>query len=392
MFTHLSLTAIMAPGVPPPVHPKDRKLLRPLKSLGQPKTEIAGISFLRRTQYTADENGRARSDPTVARNFVKSSSKKRRQTDASKDESINVLRSVIKSFDIANPADAYKGPDTDHKIRGFAPTIAETDAWKKPLHPSNPKLKLVDAYPILPDLDALTDSNGYIVAKFAGNPANATDSYDERMEVGLLHPIELTAAKMVEFKSRVAAHEADPINYPDAGVPTFDYEFFLPDDVQTAKNMKKKLDVNNPERDDPKLYTHKGVSGHKDSFRLNLVRVYETGLHSNNSTHPYQEVALALFDPELEEQMAGITVGDASGGAISRQKGAYYHPIISKVQLKPRRSKHLAQMGLQAGAGSLDDTERIDAVDATVRELDEVELGLRTSYKATLGVVTEAKA
>lgn len=387
MFTYLLSTAIMAPELPPQVHPKDRKLLRPLKSLGQPKTEIAGISFLRRTQYTADETGRARSDPTVARNFVNPNLKKRRQTDASKDEPINVLRSVIKSFDIANPADAYKGPDTEHKVRGFAPTSVETDAWKKPVHPSNPKLKLVDAYPILPDLDALTDSNGYIVAKFAGNPANATDSYDERMDVGLLHPIELTAAKMVEFQSRVAAHEADPINYPDAGLPTYDYEFFLPDDVQTAKNMKKKLDVNNPERDDPKLYTHKGISGHKDSFRLNLVRVYETGLHSNNSAHPYQEVALALLDPELEDQ---ITVGDVSGRAVSRQKGAYYHPIISKVQLKPRRSKHLAQMGLQAGAGNLDDIERIDAVDAIVRELDEVELGLRAAYKATLGVVTEA--
>lgn len=392
MLTYLTFAAVMAPDIPPPVHPKDRKLLRPLKSLGQPKTENAGVSFLRRTQYTAEDVGRARTDPTAPRSLVNHSVKKRRQTDASKDEPISILRSAIKSFDIANPSDAYKGPDIELKIRGFAPTTAEMDAWKKPVHPSNPKLKLVDAYPVLPDFDALTDSNGYVVAKFAGNPANATTSYDERMEVGLLHPIDLTPAQMAEYKSRCAAHEADPVNYPNPGLPTFDYHFFLPADIQTAKNMKKKFDVNNPERDDPKLYTNKGKSGQKDSFRLNHVRIYETGLQSSNGTHPYQEVVLALFDPELEDQMAATTAGDGSGRASPRQKGAYYLPIISKVQLKPRRSKHLAQMGLQASAVNVDDTEKIDAADLTVRELDETELDLRATYKASLGVVSETKA
>ena len=384
-----SIAAIQAPLVPPPVHPRDRKLLRPLKSLGQPKTDTSGVSFLRRTQYTADETGRARIDPSGSRNLTNPNIKRRRPTDASRDEPINVLRSVIKSFDIANPEDAYKGPDTEHNIRGAASTSAEIEAWKNPQHPTNPKLKLVDSYPILPDLDAITDSVGYMVTKFAGNPSNAVDMYDERMDVALLRPIEPTPEQIADINAKRAAHEADPVHYPDPGPPAYDYEFFLPSDAQMARNIKRKFDIDDPGRDDPSLYavseSHKNTR--QESFRYRHVRVYETGLQSHNLSNPYQEVALALYDPEIEQQMAGIKVDDG-GVRRTRQKAAYYYPIVSKVQLKPRRSKYLASLGLPVRPGNNQDDEvgKYDAVDLVVRDPDDVESSSRASHKANIDV------
>ena len=378
------LLAIQAPLVPPPLHLKDRRLLRPLKSLGQPKNEVADVSFLRRTQYTAEDNIRARGEK--AGGLI--GSRRKKPNDTSKDEPINVLRSVIKGFDIANPEDAYKGPDTEQNIRGHAPTLAETEAWKNPQHPTNPKLKVLDSYPILPDHDAITDSVGYMVTKFAGNPSNATDSRDERMDVSLLHPIELSAEQQLDYQAKHAAHEADPVHYPAPGLPAFDYEFFLPSAEESTKNIKKKFNVDDPERDDPELYKGTGKNSSQGSFRYNNVRIYETGLQSNNSNHQYQEVAIALHDPELEKGKASTEpVEDIDAAKLDRhRKAAYYYPIVSKVQLKPRRSKHLAHLGTQAAAGNntTDEANKIDAVDLVIRDLDEIELSKRASHKAEL--------
>ena len=342
---------------------------------------------MRRTQYTADDTGRTRIDASGSRNSTNPNIKRRRPQDTSRDEPINVLRSVIKSFDIANPDDAYKGPDTEHNIRGAAPNPAELEAWKNPQHPTNPKLKLVDAYPILPDLDAITDSIGYMVTKFAGNPSNVTDVYDERMDVALLRPIEPTPEQIAEINAKRAAHEADPAHYPDPGPPAYDYEFFLPSNTQTIKNIKRKFDVDDPQKDDPNLYMayEDPKTPRQESFRFKHVRVYETGLQSHNLNNPYHEVALALYDPEIEEQVSGIKINGV-GGERARQKAAYYYPIVSKVQLKPRRSKHLASLGLPLRPGNNQDDEvgKYDAVDLVVREPDDAEFTSRASHRANI--------
>ena len=385
MLANIILLAILAPLIPPPIHPKDRRLLRPLKSLGQPKSEVAGVSFLRRTQYTAEDHNRARAEKAGSAS-APVESRRKKPNDASKDEPINILRSAIKGFDIANPDDTYKGPDTEHNIRGHAATLAEMEAWKNPQHPTNPKLKLLDSYPILPDLNAITDSVGYMVTKFAGNPSNATDRYDERMDVCLLHPIELSAEQQSDYQAKQSAHEADPVHYPAPGLPAFDYEFFLPSMEESTKNIKKMFDVNDPERNDQTLYKGTRKNSSRGSFRYNNVRLYETGLQSNTSDHQHQEVALALYDPEPGKGMTGAEADGSGGLSVRRQKAAYYYPIISKVQLKPRRSKHLAQLGTQAatGTGVGDEVDKIDALDLVIRDLDEIEIAKRASHKAEL--------
>ena len=379
------VTAIQAPLNPPPVHPRDRALLRPLKSLGQPKTETAGVSFLRRTQYTADEANRTRIESNTSRNLVNSTLKKRRPTDASKDEPINILRSAIKGFDIAYPEDAYRGPDTSQNIRGAAPTPAEVEAWKNPKHPTNSQLILSDTYAVLPDLDALTDSVGYMVVKFAGNPTNSIDAHDERMDVAMLHPIDLSPGVLAELHAKAAAHEANPLHNPAPGPPAYNYELFIPPDQLTARNVKKKFNIDDPEKDDPKLYTNTAKNARHDSFRFNHLRVYDTGLQSSTIEHPYKEVALALHDPDLEQQMASVKMAENVPSSDRLKKAIYYYPVISKTQLKPRRNQNLAQLGL-AGRTVEDEGEKIDAVDLVIRDSDEAEGLRRAAHRAEIDI------
>ena len=363
------------------MHPRDKALLRPLKSLGQPKTETAGVSFLRRTQYTADESGRPRIEANNSRNHVNSTVRKRKQIDLAKDDPVNILRSAIKGFDISYPEDAYKGPDTSNDIRGATPTSAELEAWNRPKHPMGPDLRVVDSFPLLPDLDAFTDSAGYLVMKFAGDPANAAESHDQRVDVGLLHPIDLSPEKVAENQARRVAHETDPLHNPLPGPPDYNYEFFLPADAQTALNVKKKFDIDNPERNDPRLYTNTAKTAQQESFRFNHIRVYETGMQSADFAHPYKEVALALYDPA-----AGEAEDDMSSERL--QKAAYYYPILQKVSLKARRNRNLAQLGL--ASRNFDDVgETIDIVDLVVRDPNDYELSLRSAHKAALDAISD---
>ena len=382
LIVHL---AIQAPYVPPPIHPADRDLLRPLKSLGQPRTETAGVSFLRRTQYTADDAGRRGIDPSSARHVAKENARKRKAADASKDEPVNILRSIVKSFNIAHPEDAYNGPDTTENIAAAPITAAEADAWKNPVHPTKPKLKLLDSYPILPDLNAMTDAGGYMVLKFGGNPANATNKYDDRMDVALLRPIEPAAAVLNEHAEKVAAHQADPENIPHPGPPKFDYEFFLPEDRDSVDNIKRKFDPHDPDKDEQSLYTCHSRTTYEHSFRYLHQRVYETSLQNVHIEHSYEEVALGLYDPDLERQMAGINVEDNPTGdnLTHSQKGAYYSPITIAVQLKAKRSKHLAQLASANAAGMYaeEDVNKVDVVDVVVGDPDETESDRRKVFR-----------
>ena len=310
--------------------------------------------------------------------------KARKPVDASKDEPINVLRAAIKGFDIANPKDVYAGPDTKEKIRGAAVSPAEAEAWNKPKHPTKPELKLVGSYPIIPDLNAVTDSGAFMVTKFTANPTQSTNKRDTRMDVGLLHPMEMKPEVEAEYKAKQAAHEADPVHNPVPSGPEFSYEFFLPADENMADKIKKKLDVNDPDKDDASLYT-KHNADEIGSFRYDHVRIYDTARQSGNPNEPYKEIVLAIYDPELEEKAGKANLGHDKNSSGHQEKAAYYYPIAQKVQLKPRRNKNLAQLGLARG-NTDDEDEKLDAVDVSITEPDEVEAARRAEHLAALGV------
>ena len=347
-FANHSFAAIQAPLAIPPVHPKDKNLLRPLSELGKPAFTTSGYSFLRRTEYISSEaKARAEANANAVKHAAKSpaATKTRRPTDAAKEDPMNMLRSVIKGFDLANPDDAYTGSDNTSNIRGAIPTPAEKDAWNRPKHPSKPDVKLLDAYPLIPDLEAITDSGAYMVTKFTGNPTATTESRETRMDVGILYPREHASG-------------------------TFEYDFFLPVDETAAVNVKRKLDVNDPDRDDSALQTNKAADG-SSTFRYPHIRTYEA-IRRVDTDQQYKEVALALHDPESEG-----TDADPQDG------GAYYYPIVTKLQLKPRRNKNLVQLGLASQVVD-DENEKIDAMNVHVRIPEEVERNSRALHRAAV--------
>ena len=355
----LLYAAIQAPLATPPVHPRDKSLLRPLAELGKPAFNPAGYSFLRRTEYISSE-AKARAEANASANAAKvtskppAASKARKPIDASKEDPVSILRSAVKGFDLANPEDVYTGPDTTTNIRGAMPTPTETDAWKRPKHPSKPDIKLLDAYPLKPDPDAVTDSGAYMITKFAGNPTPVTEARDIRMDVGILYPRELA---------------------PD----TYNYEFFLPGSQVAVRNVRRKLDVNDDACDDPALYTDKAPDG-SGVFKFDFLRTYESGRGSTRGDQQYREVALALHDPELDRQSSSTEYTVRGNGIDPLEKGAYYYPVLSKVQLKPRRNKNLVQLGLASQATG-DEFQKFEGIRLTVRQPDEGERAKRATHR-----------
>ena len=339
--------AIQAPLATPPVHPKDKNLLRPLSELGKPAFKAGGYSFLRRTEYISSEaKARAEANAHAARVTARSPAaiKTRKPVDTSKDDPMFMLRSVVKGFDLANPEDAYTGPENTSNIRGVAPSAAEVEAWKNPKHPSKSDVQLLDAYPLKPDLDAITDSGAFVITKFTGNPTTTTESRDVRMDVGIVLPRE-----------------------HDSG--DYDYDFFLSIDEVAANNFREKMNVNNPDKDDPELYTQKAADG-SDHFRFNYHRTYDASRRVDSIDQQYKEVALALHDSEPDS-------------LDTQEKGAYYYPIVTKMQLKPRRNKNLAQLGLASQAVN-EDIQKIDGMNITVKEPDEGEVAGRARHRDEL--------
>jgi len=339
--------AIQAPLAIPPINPKDKHLLRPVSELGKPASNAGGYSFLRRTEYISSETkARAEANAHAARASAKSpaAAKARKPTDTAKDDPLHMLRSVVKGFDIAYPEDAYTGSDSNSNIRGAVPTPAELEAWKNPKHPSKSDVKLLDAYPLKPDLEAITDSGSFLVTKFVGNPTAATEARDTRMDSGILYPRDHDSGRQ-------------------------DWDLFLPAAESTAGNFKRKFDVYNSDRDDPALYTHK-ANDDSGNFKYSYLRTYDKGRRTETPGQHYREVALALHDHNND-------------GRDFQDKGAYYYPIATKMQLKPHRNKNLAQLGLASQAVD-EELPKIDWINVTVREPEEEEMASRAMHRNQL--------
>ncbi|KAK4697779.1 RNA polymerase II-associated factor 1, partial [Lecanoromycetidae sp. Uapishka_2] len=340
----VGMPAIQAPLAIPPTHAKDKNLLRPLSELGKPAHAPGGYSFLRRTEYiSSEQKARAEANANAAKAAAKSPAapKARKPSDVSKEDPLVMLRGIIKGFDIANPSDTYSGPDNTTNMKGAIPTPAEKEAWNRPKHPTKTNVKMLDTYPLVPDLAAIPDSGAYLVTKFAGNPTAATEARDIRMDIGIIN--------MRENQGAV------------------DYEFFLPVDEAQMDNIMRKLDVNDPENNDPSLYTHKGERG--ATFRFEHLRTYEAGRRIDQPHQQYKEVALALHDRGSQEDL--------------QQSGAYYYPIVSKIQLKPHRKKNLAQMGLASHAAE-DEPREFDWMELCVTDPDDVEEAHRMAHREAM--------
>lgn len=299
----------------------------------------------------------------------------------SKDDYINILRHVIKGFDIAHPADAYTGPDSGENIRGAEVAKADSDAWQKPRHPADPDLHVLDSYPVLPDLDAFPDGGSYFVFKFQSNPSSHdAQSYDERLDVALLRPLELSEEASSKREAQQAAHNADPTHIPPPGLPAYDYEYFLPEQEHAVRGVKRKMDPEDLERENAELYTDVSNEAEgKRCFKYARVRAYETYQQVGGDPEAvYNDtIAIALHDPAMSAP--GTETGTAKK-KTRLQKAAYVYPVVQRTSLRPRRAVPNATLGVR---GRVDES-KIDFLQVTVRDPAEEELGDRSAVRMRL--------
>ncbi|KAH0384711.1 Paf1 complex protein, partial [Aureobasidium melanogenum] len=355
-------SAIMAQDPPPSLHPKDRALLKPLSALGKPTAMNSGVSFLRRTEYISSNAAAVqRFESSTSKDLlrVRNDPKRRKAPPVNRDDPINIIRSLVKGFDLAYPEDAYTGPDSETNIRGAPITEADRSAWKKPKHPTKPNLTLLDAYPLLPDMDALPMTGDYQIVKFSTNPVAQSDSYDQRLDSALLRPL---GADLALHEERMAAHKADP-TMPKP-LPEWDYDLFLAEHETSIRGIKRKFDPNDAQNDDPSLYETEADG--ESCFQFQRIREYETYQQAGDADNAYGDtVALALHD-----------TGDRL------EKGAYFYPVKQRTNLRPKRKT--------PGPPEEGRLEHVDVLHVNVRDPNSDEAAMRSEAQAALDPTTES--
>lgn len=259
---------------------------------------------------------------------------KRRKPSANKDDPINIMRHIVKGFDIAYPKDAYKGEDSTENLRGAQVADVELKAWSNPKHPSNPDLKLLDSYPILPDPDAIPSVGFYMIMKYNANPSEIRDKYDERLDTALMRPVADESAEE-QYQEKLREWQESNSLKPEP-IREYDYDYYLPTDVDAIRGIKRRLDVNDPEKDEDALYTDDNGEGVK-CFKYKRIRTYETKEQAGDRHNTYNNsVALALHD------------GDGDAHNVRLQKGAYFYPIVQRTLLRPKRNTQALQYAAES--------------------------------------------
>jgi RNA polymerase II-associated factor 1 len=337
--------AIQAPLHAPAPHPHDRALLRPLSTLGKPKFSDTGVSFLRRTEYISSYTSKSRFDSTTSRSLIDNtggSRIKRPAQNVDRDSPTYIKTQIEKSFQTA------------------ASNIKNSSQVR---HPTNQNLKVVSAHQLLPDLDAFPDAGGYITVKFLTNPVPPSNTYDVRLENGLLKPVAPTDEEQAAKDAAREAHEHDPDRVP-APVDTIEYELFLTETPEQALTFKRKFDMYDPEKDDEELYPNHTNAG-TGCFRFKRIRAYESA-HQTGS----------ILDKYDDEVM--IAVHDGSDG--HHQKAAYYYPIVQKTSIRPQRTKNIQKQKL--GFANADEDGKVtDFVDMRIEDPDQQMVAARSVYK-----------
>ncbi|KAK9479589.1 RNA polymerase II-associated [Lipomyces japonicus] len=232
---------------PPPMHPKDRLLLRDPSSLNSSIKSQPGVSFLRRTEYIS--------------------------TDA-----VKLARAQRQSAAQAARDAAETITDPRDQIREIEESFLDDDEdLSKLVHPTKSHLKVEKSWEVVPDVD-LFDLK-YLLMKMAGSAPGKTskdETTDPRYDVAIARPI---------------------------GNETQTFMSFFLANEDTAKTYKQKITLSEQELDEEKKEKEKAKlqedndSDHDDSdnsneetYRFEHSRDYEL------SSHSVDEVTLAFDD------------------------------------------------------------------------------------------------
>lgn len=324
------------------LHPQDRVLLRPLQTLGKPKPTDAAVSFLRRTEYISSISTKSKHEVGPLRSLNPTPLKrktKRPSPEPDIDSPAYVKRKIDQSFSMAA---------THLKDRS------------RVRHPTKRHLKLVDSFPMVPDLEAFPDYGGYFTIKFTNNPVPASGTYDRRLLNAIIKPGTVPEETEAAYKLAKQAHERDPDNNPKPTNPQT-YNYFLSDSLETSEKFGQRFDVLNPDRDEDDLYTSQNSEGH-GCFQFRFVRTYETKdeVELDNTTKYDEELLIAFNDD-----------------AMMDQKAVYYSPVMHRVVVKPQRSKTIHR-----NAGLAEDVEEIpDRLAVTVNDFDDKTKSVMDKWK-----------
>lgn len=340
--------AIQAPLHAPAPHPHDRALLRPLASLGKPKFSDSSVSFLRRTEYISAHTSRSKFESTTSRSLVNTTGvrhKRARIQNVDRESPEGIKNDIEKSFDVARSS------------------LLDSNKVK---HPTKRNVKLVESYPILPDLDAIPANAGYISYKFLTNPVAPAPVYDRRLESGILRFMAITAAEEAIQAAAREAYEVDPHNNPPP-VESMNLDLYLLQDKDTKSvtNLKRKCDLDDPERDSEDLYSSTTEKAGGNSFPFTRIRAYESA------------AIMGDLSTRFEDEIA-IGVNDGRDGKM--QKAVYYYPIVQRVQIRPQRTRNMDRMKYGSSQAEEND-DLVDILNLRLREPTEEEVAKREEQK-----------
>jgi len=337
--------------------------MKPLSQLGKGGSANVGITFLRKTEYISSDQGVKRFESSTSKDLLRmrNNNARKRKSNIDKEDSGNILNNVIKGFVIAHPEDSRSEQYALEKIAAAQITPAEQSAWSAPKHPTKPDLELLDSYPLLPDLEAVPAVGSYILIKYNTDPSASVNGYNQCLDVAILKP---TNSNHEKFNERMEAYEKDlSLTKPTT---EYDYELYMMDDMDAVKNVKRKFDSIDNDRDASNLYNHTDDEG-KRFFKFNRVRAYETFQQQGEGGQPYDDsVTIAIHDPAL----------DKSGKPSRLNKGAYIYPVLQRTQLRPKRK--------QQHHFNTDNNQISDVLLMSVRDADEEEMARKIAARATL--------
>ncbi|KIW19829.1 hypothetical protein PV08_00404 [Exophiala spinifera] len=320
-------SAIMAPEIQPVLDPADHALLlsyEQLKSQGAKNN----VSFLRKTQYmTASQMARA-NDPLM-RSTARARKPENKPAPAPvvRDDPDNIKRHIQKGFDLAYPDSIPYNPP---EAKANPITAQEREAWNNPVHPDNPRLKPVEYFPVLPDLDATTDlASNWWALKFEKPPLPPIRGRrDDRIDLGLLMSTENTA-EIAKWRAKKKAFDEHPELYEDPGQEPYLWSLNIPKQPDSTSRLRKIFDDSNPSKDDPSLYAPLLEESADGSQRLPFERVRVYTSATQTVVDPRRIMAVSLVSQDkLQPDSRFYKQGNA----------AYYYPIIERVRMKADRA------------------------------------------------------
>lgn len=188
----------------------------------------------------------------------------------------------------------------------------------------NKGLRVVEAYPVLPDLEAFPDSGTYVTYKFAHPPINhSKDGYDKRLLNSILKFVGRSKTEEANYQEALQAHQLDPANNPKP-VNQNHYELYLADNLTISEKLRAKFDLNNPKRDDERFNTGALTSEGKPAFSYTWARSY-LATNESEGTHwtKYDEEIAFALDPAT--------------------KTAWYYPSMQRNRMEPPRRIYNAE-------------------------------------------------